>query len=88
MLKVIDALTKYTLMCDTYVFDYVSVVKLCCVKLYNMYLDLETKYAQKKSSLFLWMISCLLHGWLIQYLKGDFLLLRQAISIAKEMPIH
>jgi len=53
MLEVIDALTKYTLMCDTYVFDYVNVVKLCCVKLYNMYLDLETKYAQKKSILFL-----------------------------------
>jgi hypothetical protein len=29
---------------------------LCCVELYNMYLDLETKYAQKKLkfSLYKW----------------------------------
>ncbi len=49
MLEAIDALTKFTLVCDTSMFDYVSVVKLCCVELYNMYLDLETKYAQKNS---------------------------------------
>jgi hypothetical protein len=48
MLEAIDALTKFALVCDTFVFDFVSVVKLCCVELYNMYLDLETKYAQKK----------------------------------------
>jgi hypothetical protein len=53
MLEAIDALTKFTLVCDTYVFDFVNVVKLCCVELYNMYLDLETKYAHKKSILFL-----------------------------------
>jgi hypothetical protein len=34
------------------------------------------------------MTSCLLHGGLIQYLVCDFLLLKQAISIAKEMPIY
>jgi hypothetical protein len=52
MLEAIDALTKFTLVCDTFMFDFVSVVKLCCVELYNMYLDLETKYAQKNSNLF------------------------------------
>jgi hypothetical protein len=52
MLETIDALTKFTLMCDTFVFDFVNVVKLCFVELYKMYLDLETKYAQKTSNIF------------------------------------
>jgi hypothetical protein len=52
MLEAIYAITKFTLMCDTFVFDFVNVVKLCCVELYNMYLDLETKYAKKKSNIF------------------------------------
>jgi len=53
MLEAIDALTKFILVCDTSMFDSMSVVKLCCVELYNMYLDLETKYAQKNSNFFI-----------------------------------
>jgi hypothetical protein len=37
MLEVIYALIKFTQGCKTYVCDFVIVVKMCCVKLYNMY---------------------------------------------------
>jgi hypothetical protein len=50
MSEAIHALTKFTLVSDTFMFDFVSVVKLCCVELYNMYLGLETKYAPKNSN--------------------------------------
>lgn len=38
MSEAIDALTKFTLVSDTFMIDFVSVVKLCCVELYNMYI--------------------------------------------------
>jgi hypothetical protein len=38
---------KFTHACDTFVHDFVIVVKMCCVELYNMYLDPENKYGVK-----------------------------------------
>jgi len=44
MLKAIHALIKFVQACDTFVCDFVTVVKLCCPKLYKLYSNPETKY--------------------------------------------
>jgi hypothetical protein len=44
LLESAHALIKFAHAHDTFVCDFVTVVKMCCVELYNMYLDLEKKY--------------------------------------------
>jgi len=46
MLKAIHAFIKFVRACDTFVCDFVIVVKLCCAKLYKLYSNPETKYGQ------------------------------------------
>jgi hypothetical protein len=43
MLKAVHALIKFVQTCDTFVCDFVTIVKLCCAKLYKLYSNLETK---------------------------------------------
>jgi hypothetical protein len=44
LLESVHVLIKFTQAHDTFLCDFVTVVKMCCVELYNMYLDLEKKY--------------------------------------------
>jgi hypothetical protein len=43
MLKVVHALIKFVQACDTFVCDFVTIVKLCCTKLYKLN---SNKYGQ------------------------------------------
>jgi len=44
LLELVHVFMKFTHAYDTFVCDFVIVVKMCCAKLYNMYFDLEKKY--------------------------------------------
>jgi hypothetical protein len=44
LLESVHVLIKFTQTHDTFLCDFVNVVKMCCVELYNMYSDLEKKY--------------------------------------------
>jgi hypothetical protein len=53
MLKALCALIKFAHACDTFVCDFVTNVKLCCVKLYKLFFDMETKYGEEHFKTFL-----------------------------------
>jgi len=44
LLELVHVFIKFTQAYDTFVCDFVTFVKMCCVKLYNMYFDPEKKY--------------------------------------------
>jgi hypothetical protein len=41
MLEIIHAFIKFAQVCDTFVCDFVITMKICCIELYNMYLDFK-----------------------------------------------
>ncbi len=41
MLEIIHAFIKFAQVCDTFVCDFVTARKICCIELYNMYLDFK-----------------------------------------------
>jgi hypothetical protein len=47
LLELVHALIKFAQVCDTFVCDFVIVVKMCCAKFYNMYFDPKKKYGVK-----------------------------------------
>ncbi len=47
LLESIHVLIKSTQAHDTFFCDFVTVVKMCCVELYNIYSNLEKKYGAK-----------------------------------------
>jgi hypothetical protein len=49
LLEAIHALIKFVQAHDTCLCDFLKSIKMCCVKLYNFYLDLRKKYVQKNS---------------------------------------
>jgi hypothetical protein len=53
LLESIHVLIKFVQACDTFVFDFVIIVKMCCVELYIMYSNLEKKYGVKYFKAFL-----------------------------------
>jgi len=58
MLKAFHALIKFAQACDTFVCDFVTNVKLCCVELYKLFFDMETKYGQEHFKTFLDLHDC------------------------------
>jgi len=51
LLEAIHALIKFVHARDTCLCDFLSSMKMCCVKLYNFYLDLKNKYGMFKAFL-------------------------------------
>jgi hypothetical protein len=47
LLESIHILIKFAQVCDTFVCDFVIVMKMCCVELYNMYFDPKKKNGAK-----------------------------------------
>ncbi len=68
MLKSLHAFIKFAQTCDTFVCDFVTNFKLCCVELYKLFFDMETKYGQEHYwiCIIVAMTNYLLHGGLIQ----------------------
>ncbi len=53
LLESIHILIKFAQVCDTFVCDFVIVMKMCCVELYNMYFDPKKNMVQNSSKVFL-----------------------------------
>jgi hypothetical protein len=53
LLKVVHVLIRFAQNCDIFACDFGTVVNMCCVELYNMYLAIEKKYGTKIFKAFL-----------------------------------
>lgn len=53
LLKVVHVLIKFAQDYDIFACDFETIVNMCCVKLYNMYLAIVKKYSIRKFKAFL-----------------------------------
>jgi len=58
LLKVMHVLIKFAQSKNNFVCDFDKFVKMCCAELYNMYVDPEKKYNQKRFKPFLDLHEC------------------------------
>ncbi len=58
LFEAIHVIIKFAQTWDMYVYDFATIVNICCVKLYNMYLDLEKKHGEKHFKTFLDLHEC------------------------------
>jgi hypothetical protein len=53
LLEAMHALIKFAHAPDCFVYDFIIFVNMCCVKLYNMYYNMEKKYIYEQFKVFL-----------------------------------